>query len=139
MLPSAWSFAVEQLELSADETDAWETLRERVAGAQGVELEEASPDRLALHRLLGHHDEIGREVELDCELASAGVDADDVAAYYETRAEHETDAREWRLLFQLSADDALATPSDDFDRLYICVRDAELRAGELDGAWAIRR
>jgi uncharacterized protein YwqG len=135
MLPSAWSFRAEQLELGADEMDAWETLRERVAQAQGVELEEQIPDRLALHRLLGYQDEIGREVELDCQLASSGLDADDVSVYWESRSEHEEEARRWRLLLQLSADDALETPREGFDRLFICVRDGD----DLDGAWAILR
>ena len=135
MLPSAWSFHVEPLELDADELDGWETLRERIAQAQGVELEEQIPDRLALHRFLGYQDEIGREVELDCQLAAAGVDADDVSVYWESRADHEEEARRWRLLLQLSADDALETPREGFERLFICVRDP----GELDGAWAVLR
>jgi uncharacterized protein YwqG len=140
MLPGAWSFHAEQLELSADEMDAWDDLRERVARAQGVVLEESSPDRFALHRLLGYQDEIGREVELDCQLASAGLAADDVSVYYESRADHEAEARTWRLLLQLSADDALETRLDDeFDRLYVCIREPELRAGNLDGAWAVLR
>ena len=139
MLPSAWSFHAEHLELSADEMDAWDILRERLAQAQGLELEESIPDRLALHRLLGYQDEIGREVELDCELAASGLDADDTSVYWESRSEHEEAAREWRLLFQLSADEDLGTPAEDFDRLFICIREADVRAAKLDGAWAIVR
>ena len=139
MLPGAWSFAAEELELSADEMDPWDDLRDRLARAQGVELEEACPDRIALHRLLGYQDEIGREVELDCQLASAGVDAGDVGLYFESRADHEAQARSLRLLLQVSADDSLATPDGSFDRLFVCIRDADLRAGNLDGAWALLR
>ena len=139
MLPGAWSFHAEELELTADEIDAWDQLRERMASAQGVELEESSADRFALHRLLGYQDELGREVEFDCQLTSAGLDADDVTVYYEVRPEHEEQARTWRLLLQLSADRTLATPREDFERLYICIRDADLRAGRLDAAWAILR
>jgi len=119
--------------------DSWDALRDRLARAQGVELVEAGPDRVALHRLLGYQDEIGREVELDCQLASAGVDAEDVSLYFESRAEHEVQARTWRLLLQLSADDSLATPEGSFERLYVCIREPELRAGNLDGAWALLR
>jgi uncharacterized protein YwqG len=137
-LPGAWSFQAEALELSLDEIDAWDELRNRLARAQGVELEETSPDRLALHRLLGHHDEIGREVEVDCELASAGLNADDVAVYHESRADHEVPARQWRLLLQLSADESIGTPSG-FDRLFICIRERDLVAGNFDGAWALLR
>jgi uncharacterized protein YwqG len=139
MLPGAWSFAAEDLELSADEMDSWDELRARLARAQGVELEETSPDRVALHRLLGYQDEIGREVELDCQLASAGVDAEDVSLYFESRSDHESEARTWRLLLQVSADDSLETPDGSFDRLYVCIRERDLRAGNLDGAWALLR
>jgi uncharacterized protein YwqG len=139
MLPGAWSFAAEELELAPDEMDKWDELRDRLARAQGVELEEKSPDRVALHRLLGYQDEIGREVELDCELASAGVDAEDVSLYFESRADHEAEARTWRLLLQLSADDSLATPDGSFDRLFVCIREPDLRAGNLDEAWALLR
>jgi len=139
MLPGAWSFAAEELELSADEMDAWDDLRDRLARAQGVELEEACPDRIALHRLLGYQDEIGREIELDCQLASAGVDAGDVGLYFESRAAQEAEARTWQLLLQVSTDDSLATPDERFDRLFICIREPDVRAGNFDGAWALLR
>lgn len=139
MLPGAWSFHAEELELSADEIDAWDELRERLARAQGVELEESSADRFALHRLLGYQDEIGREVEFDCQLTSVGLDAGDVSVFYESRAEHEAQARTWRLLLQLSADDELGTRREGFERLYLCIRDTDLVAGNFDAAWAILR
>jgi uncharacterized protein YwqG len=139
MLPGAWSFAAEELELAPDEMDKWDELRDRLARAQGVELEEKGPDRVALHRLLGYQDEVGREIELDCQLASAGVDAEDVSLYFESRADHEAEARTWRLLLQLSADDSLATPDGSFDRLFVCIREPDLRAGNLDEAWALLR
>ena len=139
MLPSPWSFHAEQLELTAEEMEAWDQLRERLAQAQGVELEESVPDRIALHRLLGYQDEIGREVELDCELAAAGIDADDASAYWESRSEHEDAAREWLLLFQLSGDEELDTPRDEFERLFICAREADVRVGRFEAARAIRR
>lgn len=140
MLPGAWSFHAEELELSADEMDAWDELRERLARAQGVELEETSHETFALHRLLGYHEEIGREVEIECELASAGIDAGDASAYYEARLDHEAEARNWRLLLQLSADDDLGVSNDaGFDRLYVCIRDADLRTGDFGAAWAILR
>jgi hypothetical protein len=138
-LPGAWSLHGEELEFTYDESTAWDELRERLAAAQGVEFDDTTGDRLALHRLLGYHEEFGREVELDCELAAGGVDTDDDTAYYELRADHEARARGWRLLLQVSADDALGTPRDDFDRLYLCIRDEDLHAGRLDGLWAILR
>jgi uncharacterized protein YwqG len=140
MLPVAWSFHTEELDLAAEDIDRWDELRERLAGAQGVELEESSADTLALHRLLGYQDELGREVELDCQIASAGLDADDISVYLDSRADHETKARDWRLLLQLSADDALRTPrGDEFDRLFLCIPDGDLRRRNLEAAWAVLR
>lgn len=139
MVPPAWSFQAEPLELSPDETEPWDELRVRVAEAQGVELEDKSPDWFSLHRLLGYHDELGREPEVECELASSGIVADDYDEYFAHRDERSASAREWRLLLQLSTDEDLQTPWDAFGRLYVFVRDADLRARRFDGAWAILR
>ena len=68
------------------------------------------------------------------------VDLADVAVYYESRADHENEARAWRLLLQLSADELLGTPTDgSFERLYVCARERDLRAARFDDAWAICR
>jgi uncharacterized protein YwqG len=134
VLPGAWSFPAEGLDLTHEERDAWDELRGRLAGAQGVELEEATISRSVLHRLLGYHEEIGREVEVDCALAAAGLDAGDVDVYYAKRPLLEADARRWRLLLQVSGED-----SDAFERLYVLIRDDELRAGAFDGVWAVCR
>jgi uncharacterized protein YwqG len=138
-LQGAWSFQMEPLELESRDNLAWDELRRQLAAAQGVELEEATADRVALHRLLGYHDELGGEVELDCELAASGFDPDDLERYYEVRAEHEAEAREWRVLLQVSADDDLRTPPGEFDRLFFCIREADLRAGRFEEVWTILR
>jgi hypothetical protein len=134
MLPGAWSFEAEALELTYEERDAWDELRERLANAQGVELEETSADRIALHRLLGYHEEIGREVAVDCALAAAGIDAQDTEVDGAHRDAMDIDAREWRLLLQVSAEH-----SAWFERLYVLIRDGELRTSTFDGAWAVCR
>ena len=138
MLPGAWSLRGERLEFSAEEAQAWDDLRARLAAAQGIELEETAFETFAIHRLLGYQEEVGGEVEIDCELASSGLDASDFEVYHERRDEHEAAACSWGLLLQLSADDALETPAE-MDRLYLCIRDEDLRAGNLDGAWAVVR
>src|SRR5262249_27627208 len=104
-----------------------------------VELEDSSPDWFALHRLLGYQEELGRELELDCQLAAAGVVDDDYEAYFQQREEHESAARAWRLLLQLSSDEDLRTPWAPFGRLYVFIRDDDLRARNFDAAWAILR
>jgi len=55
------------------------------------------------------------------------------------RGAQEAEARTWQLLLQVSADDSLATPDERFDRLFICIREADVRAGNFDGAWALLR
>jgi uncharacterized protein YwqG len=140
MVPSPWTFPTEALDLSTEEAGAWDNLRERLAAAQGVELEDASPETFALHRLLGYQEEVGSELEFDCELAASGLNADDYDVYFEVRTERTETAREWRLLLQVSADDTLATPRDvEFSRLYVCIRDSDLQAGNFDAAWAVLR
>ena len=134
MLPGGWSFRAEELDLTPDERDAWDELRDRLARAQGVELEETSLRPSVLHRLLGYHEEVGREVEVDCALGAAGLDAGDDDVYHEHRAALEADARRWRLLLQVSAEGP-----DGFERLYVCIRDDDLRSGRFDGAWAVSR
>jgi hypothetical protein len=130
MLPGAWSFQTEELELTFEERDAWDELRDRLAAAQGIEPEDTNVP----HRLLGYHEELGREVEVDCALAAAGLDAEDVEVYYTHRPALEVEARRWRLLLQVSAEDSYR-----FERLYVWIHGDELRAGTFDGAWAVCR
>jgi uncharacterized protein YwqG len=137
-LPSAWSFLAEPLALSPDEIDAWEEVRTTLAEAQGVELEDSDFGQVALHRLLGYQDEVGRELEIDCQLASSGLDAADVEVYFEARGEHEAEARRWRLLLQVTADATLRL-GDGVERLFVCIREDDLRARRLDRAWALLR
>jgi uncharacterized protein YwqG len=137
-LPSAWSFLVEPLVLAPEEIHAWEDLRTALAEAQGVELEDADFERIALHRLLGYQDEIGRELELDCQLASSGLDIDDAVVYFEARSYHEAEARHWRLLLQVTADATLRL-GYEVERLFVCIREDDLQAIRLDRAWALPR
>jgi hypothetical protein len=137
-LPSAWSFVAEPLDLSSEEVDAWEEIRTALAAAQGVELEDGDFGRIALHRLLGYQDEIGRELELDCQLASSGLDAEDALVYFDARGDHEAEARRWRLLLQVTAGATLRL-GDGVERLFVCIREEDLQARRLDRAWALLR
>jgi uncharacterized protein YwqG len=138
-LPSSSSFVVEQLDLDSSEVAAWEELRKRLAHLQGVELEEFAPEPYALHRLLGYPEELQARMELDCELASHGVDLSDGAAYVDPRSEKlAPDAPEWRLLLQLSTDDEVGFYwGDGLGRLYICIRERDLLEHKTAEAWAI--
>jgi uncharacterized protein YwqG len=139
MLPRSWSPPVGALDLCADEMVAWEELRERLADAQGVELEELTPSWQSLHRLFGYPEELGRGMELDCQLASAGVSIEGSDVYFNPRREElEACAAEWRLLLQLSDDDNLgASWGDAFGRLFFWIGDQDLHAGAFERVWAI--
>jgi uncharacterized protein YwqG len=141
MLCRSWSAQVERLDLNLDELSAWDTLRERLAQAQGVELEEQAPNWQALHRLLGYGEELGSEMELDCELVASGISVENGAAYSHPRREElRAAAREWGLLLQLSADDELGTSlGDGFGRLYFLIRRRDLQTRSFDSTSAILR
>jgi uncharacterized protein YwqG len=141
-LPPAHSFQLDPLDLDGTELAAWGLLRLRLAERQGVEVEEQSPGRLALHRLLGHAEPVyGREMELDCQLAANGLDLSEGEGYADPkRDELEPGAAEWRLLLQLSSDPELGWDwSDPFGRVYVWIRSDDLLAGEFDRVWAIRQ
>jgi len=141
MLPRSWSSPVEALELDADEITAWEELREKLALAQGVELEELAPQWQSLHRLLGYPEELGSGLELDCQFAWAGIDVEAGDSYLDPRREAlEAAATDWRLLLQVSDDERLGTSwGEGFGRLWLLIRRRDLEAFSFDQVWAIRR
>ncbi len=141
MLPPSWSPAVEALDLDLDERAAWDDLREKVAAAQGVELEDLVPRWQSLHRLLGYPEELGSGIELDCQLASAGIAVDDADSVLDPRRDElEAGAIAWRLLLQVSDDEELGTSwGQGFGRVWILMREEDLRKRAFDRAWAILR
>jgi uncharacterized protein YwqG len=141
MLPRTWSPPVEKLELDDEEMAAWDTLRKQLARMQGVELEELSPSWQSLHRLLGYPEELGSGMELDCQLASGGLNVETGEHYADPRREElEAGAADWRLLLQLSDDEELgASFGEGFGRLSFMMRAQDLHAGAFDRAWTILR
>jgi uncharacterized protein YwqG len=134
-LPSSSSFVVEQLDLDSPEYAAWDELRRRLAHLQGVELEELTSEQFALHRLLGYPEELQARMELDCELASPGIDSRGIDGQAE---ELEQSASEWRLLLQLSTDDEVGFCwGDGLGRLYFWIRARDLLERKTTEAWAI--
>lgn len=140
-VPPGWSSYVEMLELTEEEALAWDELREQLAAKQGVELEDLSPDQHALHRLLGFPDTASDELELDCQLASEGLDLRDGEGYFDPRRDElAPGAAAWRLLLQVSSDDDLGTEWDEgLSRLYIFVRESDLATRDFTRPWAILR
>lgn len=122
------------------EVDAWTTLRERLAALQGVEVEDVAPDFHALHRLLGHPDSLDQGMEVDAQLVSHGIDLEGGAIDPDPQIEElEAGSTDWRLLLQLSSDDDLDVWLGYFGRLYVWIRDDDLRAGRLDAVRAFVR
>lgn len=127
------------LGLDADELEAWTELRERLAAAQGVELEERAASYHALHRLLGHPDTYADGMELDAELVSRGIDLDDEPFVDAPHEEASHGADEWILLLQVSNDDDLALELGDASRLFVWIRRDDLSAGRFERVHAFVR
>jgi uncharacterized protein YwqG len=122
-----------------DELEEWTELRERLAEAQGVELEERAADYHALHRLLGHPDTYAEGMELDAELVGRGVDLDDEPFPDVSPEEESRAADDWALLLQISNDDALALDLGDVTRLFVWIRRDDLAASRFDRVHAFVR
>jgi uncharacterized protein YwqG len=126
-------------ELDGWELEKWTDLRERLAVFQGVELEDRSADYHALHRMLGYPETFADGMELDAQLVSHGVDLEEepyAHPHYENLA---PGAADWRLLLQLSSDDDAAISLGYFERLFIWIRDEDLRNGRFDRVRAFVR
>jgi uncharacterized protein YwqG len=121
-----------------DELEAWTDLRERLAAAQGVELEETAASYHALHRLLGHPDTYADGMEVDAELVSRGIDLDE-EPFADPDEGLSTAAADWTLLLQISHDDDLALDLGDAARLFVWVRRDDLAASRFDAVQAFVR
>lgn len=123
VLPRAWSAAVEALDLSEDERNAWIKLRRALAAAQGTVLPDEDPDGAAVHRVLGYADERTGLLPEACDGRRPPTDADRTVPA----------AERWRLLMQLSSGGGIVWPwGDERSRLYVW-----LHRGELDSAVAL--
>ena len=128
------------LVLDADAFDLWTELRARLAAIHGVELDERSSGHHALHRLLGYPDTIAGTMGADAELVSHGIDVDAGDHYLDPRAEElEARAGEWQLLLELSRDDDAGVTLGHGERLYVWIRERDLRAARFDDVRAFVR
>jgi uncharacterized protein YwqG len=128
-LPPYQALEVQALRLSADEEDAYFAYREEWQNQHG-----AGPQ----HQLLGHPSPVQDEMQLECQLVSAGIYCGDSTGYSDPRrAELEPGAREWRLLAQIDSDDAAEMMWGDVGMLYFWIREPDLAARRFDRAWMI--
>jgi uncharacterized protein YwqG len=90
----------------------------------------------AVHRLLGHPDQIQGDMMLECQLASSGIYVGNSKGYQSDAAQRvRTGANEWRLLLQIDSDERSKMMWGDVGRIYYWVRDADLRAHSWERVW----
>lgn len=78
------------------------------------------------------------DMELECQLASNGIDCGDPDAHRSDAAKRlAAGADEWRLLLQLDSDDDSGMMWGDSGLLYFWIREREARAGDFSKPWMI--
>lgn len=88
------------------------------------------------HRIGGYPSEIqGDQMGMSCELIRRGLPS--IYEGTEITPAIERAAKQWRLLFQIDSDPALAMNWGDGGRLYVFVREKDARAGEFSRAITI--
>lgn len=89
------------------------------------------------HKIGGYPDPVqGDEMELECQLASNGVDVGSPEGYASDAAKRlESGRADWRLLLQIDSDDAVMW--GDVGKLYFWIREQDARAGDFSAAWLV--
>lgn len=78
------------------------------------------------------------DMELECQLASNGVNLGDGAAHLsETAEQHAPGAKNWRLLLQLCDHDELGVVWGDMGSLYFWVEEAKSREADFSDVWLV--
>jgi uncharacterized protein YwqG len=77
-------------------------------------------------------------MELECELATNGINAGGPEGYADPRvAKLRQSAADWRLLLQLDSDDDLNWMWGDVGRLYVWCRETDLSARRFERCWTV--
>jgi uncharacterized protein YwqG len=100
---------------------------------------EADAEDPPWHRLGGWPRPIQNDdMELECQLASSGIDCGTPGAYGSSAADRlRPGAKEWRLLLQLDSDDDSEMMWGDSGILYFWIREVDARAGDFSRVWMI--
>jgi uncharacterized protein YwqG len=127
VLPSGDRPEVQALDLSDSELDTYSEIADERFGG------------MPKHQLLGLPSPIqGDSMELECQLASNGIDCGSPEVFETESAEElEAGARNWRLLFQMDSDDALGVMWGDVGMLYFWVEEAAARNGDFSNVWLV--
>jgi uncharacterized protein YwqG len=77
-------------------------------------------------------------MELECQLASNGVNCGSPEGYATPQAKQlEDGAQNWRLLFQMDSDDDLGVMWGDVGMLYFWIEEAAARRGDFSNVWLV--
>lgn len=107
--------------------DYWE-LQGRLAG---------NSDK-TIHRILGHPQIIQNPMELECQLASHGIDCGTSSGYQSAEAQDLAEgAPDWRLLLQVDSDSQLDWCWGDAGRIYYWIKEQDLARRKFDETWLI--
>lgn len=91
------------------------------------------------HHVAGYPSPVqGDGMELECQLASNGLNYGDGSGYEDPKFQQlAVGASDWRLLFQFDSDDDLGVMWGDCGTLYFWVRAEEAAAGKFENVWVI--
>lgn len=128
-LPSWESYDIEKLRMNMEELSAYQDVLSSIEGNMG---EHAS------HRLLGHPDILQEDMQLECQLASNGINIGDSSYLKDPSvAALESGAADWRLLLQLDTDEDIGMEWEDSGLLYFWIPKDALESRDFDKTWVI--
>jgi uncharacterized protein YwqG len=132
VLPRTVTTIPDQDEPALDELDEDFTAYQRLS-------EDLAPDDKApWHRMFGWPDLVQDAMQLECQLASSGLNVGGPEGYRDPRAAGlAAGAADWLLLLQLDTDDALTWMWGDVGTIYYWIRRQDLLAGRFDQTWLI--
>ncbi len=91
------------------------------------------------HHLFGYPSPVqGNDMDLECQLASNGLNCGDPSAYDDPKVKQlEAGRSEWILLLQLDTDDDTGMMWGDGGRLYFWVKQGDLKKANFDDCWMV--
>lgn len=91
-----------------------------------------------IHRLLGYPQLIQNPMELECQLASNGIDRGHPSYYQnEEMLEHQKRAGDWILLLQIDSDEEPGWMWGDVGRIYFWIKKQDLKELNFDDVWLV--
>ena len=125
-LPNMMSYFGGKLDLDDDEQEALSRYMDGLA------------DEGKKNKLLGHSDNIQDDMETECAFVSAGIYCGGSDGYKEGRKRDlDKTACDWSLLLQVDSNGELGMMWGDEGRLYIWIREGDLKEKRFDNAWLV--